>query len=131
MTLVYLAGPINGCTDDESTTWREIVKDALGEDNCLDPMRRDYRGIEDESVNEIVQGDIEDITLSDVVLANCWQASFGTAMETWHASQSLGKPVVSVTPPGAPVSPWLRYISFAVVDNLDDGIAAALQVVDG
>lgn len=122
---VYLCGPINGCTDDEATTWREQVKTALGADACIDPMRRDYRGREDECVDEIVAGDLADIEAATVILANCWAPSFGTAMELWHARR---KPVVVIAPPGKPVSPWLRHVADDVVHNLDDAIAAAVRL---
>lgn len=121
MTTVYLAGPINGCTDDEANTWRDQVKLALGVENTLDPMRRDYRGIEDESVREIVEGDLEDIINSDIMLANCWQVSWGTAMEIFYANE-IGKAVIAVLPPDARVSPWLRWHA-EVVHSLDDALA--------
>lgn len=123
---VYLAGPINGCTDDEATNWREEAKKQLRE--CLDPMRRDYRGSEADSVSEIVSGDIADIEHSDAILANCWQPSFGTAMELWHASQVLKKPVITMAKPGAPVSPWLQFVSTLVVTSLSDAIAALREM---
>jgi hypothetical protein len=55
--LVYLAGAINGCTDDECKDWRELVKSIIGVEKTLDPMRRDYRGVELDCINEIVEGD--------------------------------------------------------------------------
>lgn len=118
---VYLAGPINGCTDDEAVNWRELVKDELGAENCIDPMRRDYRGVEDQNVEQIVAGDERDIMASDVVLANCWQVSWGTAMEI-HFSYCESKTVLAVLPPGARVSPWLRYHA-TVLFSLEDALA--------
>ncbi len=123
--MIYLAGPINGLNDDDASTWREQVKAVVGAENCLDPMRRDYRGKEDLHVNEIVSGDLDDINNSEVILANCWTPSFGTAMELWYAhSQNI--PIIAVTP--EPVSPWLRYVSFEIVDNLENGIIKALAI---
>lgn len=119
--ITYLAGPINGCTDDEAKNWREVVKAALGDKNCLDPMRRDYRGIEDKSVNEIVNGDLADIDASDAMLANCWQVSWGTAMEIRYAA-THDIPVIAVLPPGSRVSPWLSYHA-TVTFSLDDALA--------
>lgn len=43
---VYLCGPINGCTDDQCKNWREAAKQVLSD--TVDPMRRDYRGREDD-----------------------------------------------------------------------------------
>lgn len=114
---VYLCGPINGCTDDEASNWRDQVKQVLGEDRCLDPMRRDYRGREAECVNEIVELDKEDIFASDIVLANCWQVSVGTSMEIYLAWEE-GIPVIAIVPPDAKVSPWLTYHA-QVVTSLD------------
>lgn len=119
---LYLAGPINGCTDDEANTWRDQVKAKFGEANCVDPMRRDYRGKEDESVAEIVHGDLADIDDSDVMLANCWQVSWGTAMEI-HYAHTIGKRVIAILPTDVRVSPWLRYHA-EVVHSLDDALAA-------
>lgn len=115
--LVYLCGPIDGCTDDEATEWRNRVKSVLGEDHCLDPMRRDFRGVEDDHVNEIVESDKRDIYASDVVLANCWKASWGTPMEVYLAWYA-GIPVIAVVPEGSKVSPWLQYHA-QVVTSLD------------
>lgn len=105
---VYLAGPINGCTDDEAINWRQAVKDRLGVYNCIDPMRRDYRGKEAGNEDEIVEKDKLDIFCSDMMLANCWQVSWGTAMEIYYARDLL-IPVHAVVPPDARVSPWLTY----------------------
>lgn len=119
---VYLCGPINGCTDDEAVNWRQVVKDALGVERCLDPMVRDYRGREDESVAEIVENDKADIDGSSAVIANCWQVSAGTAMEILYAWER-GVPVVAVVPPGARISPWYRYHA-TIVHSLADAMAA-------
>lgn len=125
---VYLAGPINGCTDDEANNWRDVARAALGAENCLDPMRRDYRGREDESVTEIVEGDKADIEASDIVIANCWQASPGTSMEILLAWEQH-KPAYAVLPPGSRVSPWYRYhatIMFSLDDVFDSILTSEL-----
>jgi nucleoside 2-deoxyribosyltransferase len=118
---VYLCGPINGCTDDEANDWRTIVKNKLGADNCIDPMRRDFRGREDDSVKEIVYGDLNDIEEADVVLANCWQTSWGTGMEIFYGFWA-NKRVIAVLPPQTRVSPWLRFhaeIAFSLDEALE------------
>ena len=120
--ITYLAGPINGCTDDEANNWRDLAKKRLGVENCLDPMRRDYRGIEDQSTEAIVHGDLEDIDSSDVMLANCWQVSWGTAMEIFYAAER-GIRVFAVVPKTAKISPWLRYHAEIFFD-LDDALDA-------
>jgi len=118
MTTVYLAGPINGCSDEGASGWRDAFMADRPHLEFLDPMRRDYRGREDESVNEIVEGDIADIYACDVFLANCWQVSWGTAMEIFFA-HDIGKKVILVIPEGTRISPWLRYHSDEIHNTLD------------
>lgn len=120
--LIYLAGPILGCTDDQAHTWRDLVKRKFGEHRCIDPMRRDYRGIEDQNIKAIVEGDKWDIEDCDVLLANCWQVSAGTSMEIFYA-HSLGKRVVAIVQPDVKVSPWITYHA-EVYDNLMDAMEA-------
>jgi nucleoside 2-deoxyribosyltransferase len=116
MTTIYLCGAINGCTDSEAQDWREATKKALaGLFEFRDPMRRDYRGKEDESVAEIVQGDLDDIADSDIVLVAADKPSWGTAMECFHAHRT-GKTVIVVC--SGRVSPWLRFHSHRVVPSL-------------
>jgi nucleoside 2-deoxyribosyltransferase len=116
---VYLCGPINGCTDEECKDWREMVKARLPD--TLDPMRRDYRGREVECVNEIVEGDKEDIRECDVFLVNYDRPSVGTSMEVLLAWQQ-DKPVIVVHKPDAVISPWLRYHSTKFFTSFDDAI---------
>lgn len=115
--VVYLCGPINGCTDSECNDWRSYAKSRLAE--TLDPMRRDYRGREAESVEEIVELDKIDIDVSDVVLANCPKPSVGTSMEIYIAWR-VGKTVVTVAQ--SPISPWLVYHSTVVVPTIKQAI---------
>lgn len=121
---VYLAGPINGCNDDDAQGWRDAFQAelALIGAKAIDPMVRDYRGREDDCVSEIVQGDKRDIAGCDVFVAHCWQVSWGTAMEILYAYQE-GKTVILVCPPGQRISPWQRYHSDAIVGDL----SAALE----
>lgn len=117
--MLYLAGPINGCSDSEAGDWRMEAKDKLaGLYEFLDPMRRDYRGRELEPgiASEIVRGDMEDIEASDVILAMCPKPSVGTSMEVFWAFHDLKKPVIAVVP--APASPWLLTFSTVQYTNL-------------
>lgn len=120
MMRVYLAGPINGCSDSEAIDWREETKRALPHVTFVDPMARDYRGREDEAVNEIVENDKADILSCDVVLAFCPRPSYGTAMEILFAYENY-VPVIAVVPDG-PVSPWVRYHA-AVLRSLGEAHA--------
>lgn len=129
--LIYLCGPINGCTDDECKTWRDICREVFSiQHSCrsIDPMRRDYRGKEQESVAEIVQLDKRDVRRCDAMLAYCPKPSVGTSMEVFYAWQ-LDKPVVCIVPPNVPVSPWLKYHSTKIVQTLEEGIKAVENVL--
>jgi nucleoside 2-deoxyribosyltransferase len=116
-------GPINGCTDAECKDWREFVK-AQWRGPTLDPMRRDYRGKEDENFREIVEFDKIDVMNSDVVLVNYDKPSVGTSMEVLYAFER-GKLVVVVAKDGVRVSPWLRYHAHKIVNSF----AAALEFI--
>jgi hypothetical protein len=120
---IYLAGPINGRTDEECNNWRSIAKQ-LWQGPTLDPMSRDYRGREDEPgiEVEIVRGDKFDIAASDGVLLYFVMPSVGTSMEALYA-WTIGRPVVVVNASMKPLSPWLRYHATAVANDLVSGIA--------
>jgi nucleoside 2-deoxyribosyltransferase len=107
---VYLAGPINGCTDEECKGWRERAKQLLPNCEILDPMVRDYRGKENDSVIAIVEDDLKDIESSDLLLVNASKASWGTCMEIVHAFSIMAKTVVAFGV-GEKPSPWLVYHS--------------------
>ena len=111
---IYLCGPINGCTDDECKEWREAAKRMLPD--TLDPMRRDFRGREDDCAAEIVEGDKADIDQCGALLVNYDKPSVGTSMEILYAWER-GKKVIIVAAKGASVSPWLRYHATCVVGS--------------
>lgn len=117
MIKVYLCGPINGCTDSEANDWRMDAQSYLaGVAECINPMRRDYRGKEDESAQVIVRGDLDDIAECNLVLAVANKPSWGTAMEIRHAYQ-MARPVIIVCDADR-ISPWLRYHSTAIVKTV-------------
>jgi hypothetical protein len=122
---IYLCGGINGLSDDQAVNWRQLSKSLLT-GICLDPMSRDYRGKEDESVEEIYRGDLSDIIASDIILVNAVRPSWGTAMEMVYAKM-MGKYVVIVTPPNLPVSPWLRKHS----DEIHHSFESACDSING
>ena len=119
--IVYLCGPINGCTDDEASTWRDTFK-GLWSYDTLDPMRRGYRGVEDMAYREIVELDKIDVRLSDVILVNYVKPSVGTSMEVFYA-HSIGKPVVVICNTDS-ISPWMKYHTTIFVSTVEDAIEA-------
>jgi hypothetical protein len=119
--LIYLAGAINGCTDEECKDWREYVKSQVGEENTLDPMRRDYRGRELDCADEIVEGDKVDIDLSTHLLVHFDKPSVGTSMEVLYAWERK-KPVIVVTSPDVKLSPWLIYHSDRTFFSFKDAL---------
>lgn len=134
MSLVYLAGPINGRTDEECNGWRSVAAEALrgfGHE-VLDPMSRDFRGVEDDHASEIVSGDKEDIESADVVLVNANSPSWGTAMEVMYGI-SFGKTVIAfATHASVPrISPWLRCHTHAIYESLGIAIAAVNGATSG
>jgi len=126
MKTIYLCGAINGRTDDDARTWREAAK-ARWSGNCIDPMRRDYRGRElDPGIaEEIVNGDMADIEESDALLVYFDKPSVGTAMETFYAKRILGKLVVVLDASDKPLSPWLLHFSHFQTRDM----GAALQFI--
>lgn len=125
----YLCGGINGLSDAQCRDWREVAKGLLLTET-LDPMRRDYRGREDDSVVEIVNGDLRDIRDSDYVLVNATRPSWGTAMEIVYAARE-GKPVVAFVGDAPQVSPWVRFHCEQVFTDLSKACAYINSVVEG
>jgi len=114
---VYLCGPILGCTDEQCKDWRESAKKRFPA--AIDPMRRDYRGREEECYNEIVELDKTDIKECDCLLVNYDKPSVGTSMEVFYAWE-LCIPVFVVAKPETIVSPWLKYHSTKFFTSFED-----------
>lgn len=85
-------------------------------------MRRDYRGKEHESVNDIVELDKFDIAQSDALLVYFDKPSVGTSMEVLWAFER-GKLVLVVNASDKPLSPWLLYHSHRVFDTVEAACA--------
>lgn len=109
MRVMYLAGPLDGCTYEESIAWRDDVISALENIvECLSPLRG-----KDElagttlggagnshltSQRGIFRRDLDDVKRSDIILVNLLgakKASIGTTSEIAWA-YLLGKIVVIV-----------------------------------
>lgn len=119
--LVYLAGPIAGCTDAEAHDWRNQFASAYP--HVLNPMDRDYRGREigEKDIVDIVEGDKADIDRADIVVVWYVRPSVGTSMEVLYAWES-GKPVIIINPARGPLSPWLCYHSSVVVRSVTEAL---------
>jgi len=115
----YLAGPINGCNDSEAHDWREEASALLGAKNVFNPMVRDYRGKEDQSVAEIVELDKADIDACDVLIVWFVKPSIGTSMEVLYAWER-GKQIIVVNKQEKPLSPWLVYHSHRIIKDLNE-----------
>lgn len=116
---IYLCGQISGITDRDATEWRQKAKELLGDCfELVDPMRRDYRGIEIDYYREIVDLDKLDVRTSDAVLFWYERPSVGSSMELFYAHQ-LQIPTITVNQTDRPLSPWLVYHSSAIVSDLE------------
>lgn len=128
MRTVYLCGPINGKTDDECKGWRATATSLLsGHFRIMDPMVRDYRGIEDSNVSAIVEQDLADIGESHFVLVNAETPSWGTAMEVLAAYRDLKTVVLFTSSPR--ISPWLRYHSHRVCHTVEGACGWLMEVI--
>lgn len=119
---LYLCGTINGCTDDESQTWRAWFKRQSCMICVVDPMRRDYRGHEDEDYREIVDLDKLDIRESDAMVVMYTKPSVGASMEILYA-WTIEKPVIVINESNKPLSPWMRYHATAIVRSKELALA--------
>lgn len=121
MKKVYLAGPINGRSDQEVFGWRREAAEALSGFEVIDPARRDFRGLERSSACDIVELDKKDIDSCDILLAYAVTHSVGTSMEVLYAhAHPLKKTVVVVLSKNA--SPWLIYHSDYQVGSLSEAV---------
>ena len=122
---VYLCGPINGCDDTQANGWRAEASAALVAAGLtvLDPMRRDFRGVECDHVKAIVAGDLFDIQVSDVLLVNAFRPSWGAGMELMYAARYVYRKTIVAFGAGPNPSPWLVYHC----DKLFPDLAAALE----
>jgi hypothetical protein len=124
MKSIYLCGAMAGCSDQECKDWRDYATEKLKDRfNLLNPMNRDYRGINtytEEQLKDIVEGDKRDIDNSEYVLCYYTKPSVGTSMELLY-SWERGKYNIVVTN-GQKISPWLIYHSHHVCESLDEAL---------
>lgn len=120
---IYLAGPINGCTDEEANDWRMFCIGLRPDIEWYDPMVRDYRGREAIAFREIVEQDKADIDACDALLVSYTKPSVGTSMEVLYAWER-GKRIILVSAKASVLSPWLLYHANAICHSYHDAIAS-------
>lgn len=118
---VYLCGGIHGLSDEDANKWRQCAKALLAGIVILDPMRRDYRGVEGQNVGAFIMSDLREIAESDTLLVNATRPSWGTAMELVYA-RILRRRIVAFTGPDTSVSPWLRYHCDVITVSLEEAV---------
>lgn len=146
--LVYLAGPIEGCTYNECTNWREYATKELAQDRiiCLSPMRakeflRVYpkliRGISKHiltSDSGITTRDMWGVRRSDVILFNLLNAekvSIGTMIEYGWGS-AFNKPLVTIVEKEGNIHEHaiIRRLSGYRVETLEEGLSVIRALFD-
>jgi len=116
---VYLAGPMEHVSVEESTGWRNKATDIFDNTNylymeklitVLDPTRR-VHNFEQRYMKRIFELDLRDIQESDIILVNLDNpevAKHGTAMEVFYASYVLRKPVVAFKSDASTIHPFFE-----------------------
>lgn len=102
---IYLAGPMDNCSKEYQTGWRQKViryfndynsiRDTKDRVNLLDPCRRPHDA--DLTSREIYDLDIKDVRNSDLILVDTrpiQRPSWGTAMEIMYAHEVCKIPVI-------------------------------------
>lgn len=121
-----------GCTDDEATAWREDFKKALPEIEFMDPMVRDYRAAGQALVHrrEIIDGDLEDIKRSDVVVSFPWKQGAGTMMEMVYAKKIFHKKIIVIIPETREPSPWEVEHATVILRSIPEAISALRDMIE-
>ena len=119
---IYLSGPIMDEQAGHAREWREKAKELLrGSFRTLDPMRRKFVDRQDDSANEIVEFDLQDVRDSDIVLVNYNKPSIGTSMEVFYAANNMGKFVVAFSPfDFHDCSPWMVKYCTKILPTLEE-----------
>lgn len=123
---VYLAGPMEGCSYEEASGWRDRITELFKRHDIAvrNPMVRDFREVFAQGKNIppeiIIEPDKGDILQSDMIVVYYSQKTTGTSMEMLYAYY-WGIPIITIAVK-RPVSPWITYHSTAVVDDVDDAV---------
>ena len=122
---IYLAGPIDNCTDAEMNDWRTEAIGLLDPIKCFNPCNRHFdmtHGNNAETSKQVVTLDKAEIAASDGLLVYynppaAGSRMTGTTMEIIHAFER-GKLVVVVTDLQI-VSSWVDYHSHKIFRDLE------------
>lgn len=153
MSVIYLAGPIAGCSWDESIDWRTYVRQCLLVSEAELDIRSPLRGkefLEGSSVLPLTAGEIDpiasqhaivirdhhDVTQADVIIANLLpsaeveSASIGTAFELAWAYHLHIPVIVVMEEPNPNWHPFVLEAAYIVVSTLEDAVKAAANVLN-
>jgi nucleoside 2-deoxyribosyltransferase len=128
MIKIYLAGPVDNCSEKEQTMWRHVVKQTKSEYTFLDPMHYEVDVVRGKrTINKVIELEKGDIIDCDVLLAYPWKSSSGTAMEIMYAYM-LNKDfrrnnkihIVVVSDKASYLSPWISHHSTIVVPDFHE-----------
>ncbi len=132
--MIYLAGPITGCTYNEATDWRESFPGMIGKD-CLSPMRGKAflsglgkpLGVHDTVLTQqrgIWCRDHFDVHRCHVMVANLLGAkivSIGTMFElAWASERKIPVVLIMENEGNIHEHPFVRESVYFRVDNLDE-----------
>ncbi len=146
--LIYLAGPITGCTFDGCTEWRDLVRNTVPKHiKTLSPMRgkahlkakstgeviKDhYKGDHMASVKGINTRDYFDVSRCDLVFVNfigAKKVSIGTVMEIAWA-RAFSKPVICcMEHDNIHHHSMLDYACGYIVETLEEGLDILTNVL--
>jgi len=127
---IYLSGPMEFCDDEQCYGWRKRISNLIGSKYVIIPtaLKCISKPSEIDRI-KLVEQDLNDIRNSVGILCNFWKIGVGTSMELVYASQ-WGKPVVTVVPQQAFVSPWLSYHSTLIVEGqIEDGLKELKRIL--
>jgi hypothetical protein len=132
--IVYLSGPIAGCSREEIHGWRNEWIAHWGEEFVRNPARRVWDQAYDnwDNYKEIIEADLDDIAESEVVLTKYDRPTNGTLMENVHGYMGAKLIVTVVENPEVykNLSPWVIYHSDIIVRTFEDACTAIMYWMD-
>ena len=148
--VVYTAGPIAGCTWDDTIDWRVYVAKLMGPAVDVRSPMRGKEFLEGQAAMPLTAGDghpiaaqhaivirdHHDVAQSAVIIANLLpsveinKASIGTAFELAWAYEFKIPVVVVMKEPNPNWHPFILEAAYVVVPDLNEAIVLALQVLN-